>query len=311
MKRQTLSSGNRGEMNRRELVRRAIGLAVSTSAVAGLAAGNSAALAFEAAETPAPEPSAPPKPETPERIPQEIRERFGIPEGPPQQIAMLVYPQMTALDLIGPQQILAGMGNVEVHLVWKDTAKPVVSDSGVPILPTKTFAECPENLAVLLVPGGGPGTLAVMQDDEVLDFVASRGKTAQWVTSVCTGSLVLGAAGLLQGYKATSHWALRDSVLPLFGATPVKARVVEDRNRMTGAGVTAGVDFALQLAARLRSERMARALQLSTEYDPQPPFQAGTPEGAGKEVAGLLEAQFRPLQQMMKEAALAKRSRRG
>lgn len=298
------------EMNRRELVRRAVGLALSAASVAAFSAGGSAALAGEATAAAAPEPSAGPTPASPTQIPKRERELFGIPDGPPQQVAMLVYPQMTALDLIGPHQILAGMGNVEVHLVWKDKSQPVVSDAGVPILPTKTFAECPDNLTVLLVPGGTLGTLAVMQDEEVLDFLAARGKTAQWITSVCTGSLVLGAAGLLDGYKATSHWAMRDAVLPLFGATPVKARVVEDRNRMTGAGVTAGVDFALQLAAKLRNERMARAIQLSTEYDPQPPFQAGTLEGAGREVAGFVQAGMRPLEKMMSKAAERTRARR-
>ncbi|MFN3651805.1 MAG: DJ-1/PfpI family protein [Armatimonadota bacterium] len=293
-------------MSRREIVRHAVSLALTASSAAGLALQPHSALAADERPAAPPEP-VPAEPASPPEIPRQVREQLGIPDGRPQQVAMLVYPQMTALDLIGPQQILAGMGNVDVHLVWKDRSKPVVSDAGVPILPTRMFSECPEELTVLLVPGGTLGTLAVMQDDEVLDFVAEKGRSAEWVTSVCTGSLVLGAAGLLAGYRATSHWAMRDSVLPLFGATPVKARVVVDRNRMTGGGVTAGIDFGLQLAARLRNERMARALQLSAEYDPQPPFDAGTLEGAGKDVAELVEAGFLPLQRMMSEAAAKSR----
>lgn len=289
----------RDELSRRELVRRAVGLALSGGVAGGLAGGGRPAWAANAA------PAEPPK------ITKEERELFGVPDGPPQQVAMLVYPQMTVLDLIGPHQVLAGMGNVEVHLVWKDRDRPVVSDTGVPITATKTFAECPEDLTVLLVPGGALGTLAVMQDDAVLDFVAARGRRARWVTSVCTGSLVLGAAGLLNGYRATSHWAVRDTVLPLFGATPVEARVVEDRNRMTGAGVTAGIDFGLQLAKRLRNERMARALQLVAEYDPQPPFAAGTLKGAGPEVAVAVQARFRSLEQRMSETARKIQGRRG
>lgn len=296
------------EMNRRELVRRAIGAALAASSVTALTSHASAAFADDAAEsTPSAQPSAP-KP--PARLPKSVMDQFGIPDGPPQQIAMMVYPEMTALDLIGPHQILAGMGNVEVHLVWKDKSKPVVSDAGVPIMPTKTFAECPDNLTVLMVPGGSLGTLAAMQDEEVLDFLAAKGKTAKWITSVCTGSLILGAAGLLNGYRATSHWAMRDTVLPLLGAVPVKARFVEDRNRMTGAGVTAGVDFALQLAAKLRNEKMARAIQLTTEYDPEPPFNAGTLEGAGKEIAGLVQMGYQPLEQQMSTAARTIRKQR-
>ena len=137
----------------------------------------------------------------------------------------------------------------------------------------------------------------MLEDPEVLDFVASRGERATYVTSVCTGSLVLGAAGLLHGYRATSHWAYRD-LLPLVGAEPVEARVVEDRNRITGGGVTSGIDFGLTLLARLAGEDYARGWQLGTEYDPQPPFQSGTPDQADPfimtEVMRVLEPRVEP-----------------
>jgi cyclohexyl-isocyanide hydratase len=132
----------------------------------------------------------------------------------------------------------------------------------------------------LFVGGGLEGTIAVMQDDEVLAFLADRGRRARYVTSVCTGSLILGSAGLLKGYKATSHWAFRD-LLPVLGAIPVHQRVVEDRNRITGAGVTSGIDFGLLVAARMRGQHYAELLQLINEYDPQPPFHAGAPADAG------------------------------
>ena len=235
-------------------------------------------------------------------------EDYGIPAGPPQQIAMLVYPQMTALDLVGPYQILASMMNVNVHLVWK-TRDIVTSDVGLPIQPTTTLGKCPDDLTALFVPGGAEGTLAVMNDDDVLDFLARRGNRARYVTSVCTGSLVLGAAGLLRGYRATSHWSFRD-MLSLFGATPVAERVVEDRNRITGAGVTAGLDFGLHLTTLLRNERMARAMQLSLEYDPQPPYHAGTPATAGADVVMMEQAMFAPMREKVQAAALRTQRRR-
>lgn len=194
-------------------------------------------------------------------------------------VGMLVFPGMTALDLIGPQQFFAVMPGHTTQLLWK-TREPVITESGVPILPTATFDEASETLEILFVPGGFGGTAAMIEDPQVLDFVASRGERATYVTSVCTGSLILGAAGLLQGYQATTHWAYHD-LLPLVGAEPITARVVEDRNRITGGGVTSGIDFGLTLLARLVSEDYARGWQLGTEYDPHPPFDAGTPEKAG------------------------------
>jgi cyclohexyl-isocyanide hydratase len=200
------------------------------------------------------------------------------------QIGMLVFPGMTVLDLIGPQQYFAVAPGRTTHLLWK-TRDAVVSDSGVPILPTATFAEAPEELEILFVPGGFQGTGATIGDPDVLAFVASRGERAKYVTSVCTGALILGAAGLLRGYRATTHWAYHE-LLPLVGAEPVAARVVEDRNRITGGGVTSGIDFGLTLLARLAGEDYARGWQLGTEYDPHPPFDAGTPNKAGQFIEG-------------------------
>lgn len=199
-------------------------------------------------------------------------------------IGMLVFPGMTALDLIGPQQFFAVAPGRTTHLLWK-TREPVISDSGVPILPTATFEEAPEDLEILFVPGGFQGTAAVIEDPQVLDFVASRGESATYVTSVCTGALILGAAGLLAGYQATTHWAYHD-LLPLVGAEPVAARIVEDRNRITGGGVTSGIDFGLTLLARLAGDDYAQGWQLGTEYDPHPPFDSGSPAKANEFIMG-------------------------
>lgn len=192
------------------------------------------------------------------------------------QVGMLLYPQLTLLDLVGPQTVLSG--HAEIHLVWK-TRDMILTDTGIGILPTATFGECPKDLDVLFVPGG-PGMIPAMQDPEVLAFLADRGARAKYITSVCSGSVILGAAGLLRGYKATSHWAATD-LLPLFGAEVAEGRVVTDRNRISGGGVTAGIDFGLVLLAKLRGEDVAKMTQLAMEYDPQPPFQAGSPKAAG------------------------------
>ena len=199
---------------------------------------------------------------------------------PVQQISMLIYPGMTALDFIAPNLVFVALGNVNVSLAWK-TKEPVVSDTGVAILPTATLDEVPDDLDILFVPGGR--AFQPMNDPEVIAFLRSRGERAKYVTSVCTGSLFLGAAGLLDGYRATSYWPVREQ-LSEFGAIPTAGRVVQDRNRITGGGVTAGMDFGLFLAAELRGEEFAQILQLGIEYDPQPPFDCGSPEKAGSEL---------------------------
>ena len=198
----------------------------------------------------------------------------------PIRVVFLVYPNVTQLDLTGPAQVLSRLGNAKVDVVWK-TLDPVQTDSGFALLPTATFDEVRE-ADILCVPGGF-GCIDVMQDDAALAWVRAVGESAQWVTSVCTGSLILGAAGLLRGYRATSHWAWRD-YLGLFGAEPVAERVVFDRNRVTGGGVTAGIDFALALVAAIEGEENARAIQLGLEYDPHPPFDSGTPDKAGEDL---------------------------
>ncbi len=207
-----------------------------------------------------------------------------------EQIGMLLYPGCTALDFVGPQYMFASLMGAQVHHVAASLA-PVTSDTGLSLLPTVTLADCPRDLDVLFVPGGGQGTLAAMRDDALLAFVADRGSRARWVTSVCTGSLVLGAAGLLKGYRATSHWVAH-GLLAEAGATPVDERVVRDRNRLTGAGVSAGLDLGLTLVDILRDRLYAQSVQLLAEYAPQPPFNAGTPKSAPPEATTLMRDMF-------------------
>ena len=198
----------------------------------------------------------------------------------PQSVAFLVFPDVTQLDLTGPAQVLSRLGNTELNLVWKDT-DPVPTDAGFPLLPTATFEQV-KSANILCVPGGF-GTMEAMQDPDVLEWLRTIAGTAEWVTSVCTGSLLLGAAGLLEGYQAACHWASIDQ-LSYFGATPVRERIVEDRNRFSGGGVTSGIDFALALAAKIRGEDFAKFIQLSIEYDPHPPFDAGSPDKVPPEI---------------------------
>lgn len=200
-----------------------------------------------------------------------------------EQIAMLMYPGMTVIDLIGPQSMFGALMGAKIHLVAK-TLDPVTSDAGVTIVPTATFDTCPRDLTVLFTPGGTDGTLAAASDPVTLAFMRDRGKRAKYVTSVCSGSLILGAAGLLAGYKATSHWSVRH-VLAKYGAIPTEARVVRDRNRVTGAGGTAGLDFGLMMLAELRDRTYAECTQLVSEYDPEPPFNAGSLKSASPAVA--------------------------
>ncbi|WP_326523246.1 DJ-1/PfpI family protein [Sphingomonas sp.] len=195
------------------------------------------------------------------------------------RVAFLLFPQVTQLDLAGPAQLLSRLKGARIDLVAA-TRDPVATDSGFAILPTATFDDVTA-ADILCIPGGF-GTGAAMADPATRDWVRRVGEGAQWVTSVCTGALILGAAGLLDGYRATTHWASHE-YLELFGAIPVADRVVFDRNRVTGGGVTAGIDFALALIAAIQGEDHARFVQLSVEYDPAPPFDAGTPARAGTE----------------------------
>ena len=194
------------------------------------------------------------------------------------KIGMLVYNDMILLDLVGPLTAF-NMMQADVHLIAR-SLQPINPDVRIPIAPTDTFETSPTSLDVLFVPGGLKGTLDAIKDDKTIGFVKEHGATAGLVTSVCTGSLLLGAAGLLSGYRATSHWYVRD-LLAQMGATVQTDRVVVDRNRITGGGVTAGIDFGLTIAAKMAGEETAKRMQLLIEYDPKPPFDAGSPEHAG------------------------------
>jgi cyclohexyl-isocyanide hydratase len=211
--------------------------------------------------------------------------------GDPFRVGMLVFPGITQLDLTGPQEFFTKVRGVEVRLYWKNLT-PVTSASGLQLIPTRTFED--ESPIDLLCVPGGPGQVDLMADDEVLNFLRRTAEKSLYVTSVCTGSLLLGAAGLLQGYKATTHWMAMDDLSAL-GAIAVCERIVCDRNRITGAGVTAGIDFALAVIAQLWGEPTARTVQLALEYDPQPPFTAGSPRTALPEEVQNLQDRMRPL----------------
>jgi len=222
-------------------------------------------------------------------------------------IGMLLFPRLTQLDLTGPYEVLARLPNTKVLLV-AHTLAPVETDRGLTIVPTATFATCPP-LDVIVVPGG-PGQQGLMDDEVVLDFLRTQARQAQYVTSVCTGSLVLGAAGLLRGRRATCHWAALEH-LPLLGAVPVKEKVVVDGNVVTGAGVTSGIDFALALAAILEGERVAREIQLQIEYDPAPPFNSGSPATASPETLTAVRARLAGLNEERRAKALRAGKRLG
>lgn len=226
--------------------------------------------------------------------------------GRPPRIAMLVHPDMIMLDLAAPLTVFSLL-QAEIHLVWRDR-QPVATDIGIPVTPTATLDDCPADLDVLFVPGGLKGTVALMDDGRVLGFLSDRGARAGYVTSVCTGSLLLGAAGLLKGYGATSHWYVRD-FLATMGATVGTDRVVTDRNRITGGGATAGLDFGLTLAAVLKDEATARRIQLVLEYDPQPPFESGSPERAGTPLVADVLGRRAPLIAQARERAAQARTR--
>lgn len=218
----------------------------------------------------------------------------------PFRIGMLLYPGLTQLDLTGPFELLSRIPGATVELVWKQRG-PVQADSGLSLVATETLAGCAP-LELVMVPGGY-GQMALMDDAEVLDFLRRQAEGARYVTSVCTGSLLLGAAGLLRGYRAATHWMYMD-LLPAYGAIPVSERVVVDRNRITGGGVTAGIDFGLRVIEAVCGERAAQAAQLELEYDPQPPFACGHPRSAPAELVA--EARARFAARMAKRAAQAR-----
>jgi cyclohexyl-isocyanide hydratase len=211
----------------------------------------------------------------------------------PLQIGIVLFPRVTQLDFTGPLQVFSNAPGAKVHLIWK-RIEPVPSDSVLTITPTISFADCPQ-LDVICVPGG-MGTDDAVNDAEILAFVKKQAAGAKYVTSVCTGSLVLGAAGLLQGYRASTHWTAMEALAP-FGAIPTKTRVCVDRNRVTGGGVTAGIDFALTLVSIMVDRRTAEAIQLRLEYNPAPPFNAGSPETAPPEVLAIIKERIAPTMQ--------------
>ena len=216
----------------------------------------------------------------------------------PLQIGLVIFPKVTQLDLTGPVQVFSSVPGAKLHLIWK-RIEPVTSDSVLTLTPTTTFADCPQ-LDVICVPGG-VGTDDMINDTDMLDFLRRQAAGAKYITSVCTGSLVLGAAGLLRGYRAATHWTAMD-FLEAFGATPTRTRVCIDRNRVTGGGVTAGIDFALTLVSILVDRKTAEAIQLRLEYNPAPPFNSGSPDTAPPEILALMKEKIAPAQVRRAEA---------
>jgi len=196
------------------------------------------------------------------------------------RIGILIFPDIMQLDMTGPHEVFTKLPDTEVLLVWK-TLNPITAGGGMRILPDVTYDTCPE-LDLICVPGGG-GMNPLLNDHETLDFIRGKATTARFVTSVCTGSLVLAAAGLLKGKRAACHWMSRDMLIEL-GAIPDKSRVVIDGKFISGGGVTAGIDFGLTVAAEIFGEDVAKSIQLGIEYNPQPPFNAGSPEEAGPDI---------------------------
>lgn len=196
------------------------------------------------------------------------------------EVGFLVFPRLQQLDLTGPYEVFAAWPGTKIHLVWKNL-EPIASTTGLLLTPDTVFASCPV-LDLLCIPGGS-GVNALMEDPETLAFVRHQARQARYVTSVCTGALVLGAAGFLRGRRATTHWNALDLLRP-FGAIPTAQRIVRDGNLITAGGVTAGIDFGLAVIAELAGQAEAETIQLGLEYAPAPPFAAGTPETASPEV---------------------------
>ena len=225
----------------------------------------------------------------------------------PLQIGLVLFPKVTQLDFTGPLQVFSSVPGAKVHLIWK-RIEPVESDSVLTLTPTTTFADCPQ-LDVICVPGGF-GTDDMVNDEEMLDFLRRQAKAAKYITSVCTGSLVLGAAGLLKGYRATTHWSAMD-LLAAFGAMPTKTRVCVDRNRITGGGVTAGIDFALTLVSIMVDRPAAEMIQLRLEYNPAPPFDSGSPDTAPPEILARMQERIAPARKRRTEAVQRAAARLG
>jgi len=218
----------------------------------------------------------------------------------PRQIGMLLFPGLTQIDLTEPCEVFSRMPDTTVHVVAK-RLEPVRSERGLMLVPTVTCADCPP-LDVLVVPGG-PGQHQAMHDEVLLEFLRRQAAQAEYVTAVCTGALLLGAAGLLDGYRATTH-RLSMPLLEIYGAIPVERRVVIDRNRVTASGCTAGLDFALTLAAMLAGDAVAQQIQLQLEYCPVPPFTSGSPATAPEQIVATVRRAAEPFQLQRRQAAM-------
>jgi cyclohexyl-isocyanide hydratase len=216
----------------------------------------------------------------------------------PLHIGLLTFPRVQQLDLTGPYEVFATLPDTQLHLIWK-TLTPITSATGLILTPTTTITDCPQ-LDIICIPGG-IGINALLTDETIIEFVKTQSNTARYITSVCTGALLLGAAGLLAGKRATTHWSAME-FLPAFGAIPTQSRVVRDGNIITGGGVTAGIDFALTLAAELVGQQAAETIQLTLEYAPAPPFTAGHPDTAPPET--LESAQSRAAPSRAERAAI-------
>ena len=214
------------------------------------------------------------------------------------QVGFVIFPELTQLDFTGPLQVLARLPQSTTHIIAK-TERPVPSDCGLGLVPTCTFADCPP-LDLICVPGGTTGVVKAIGDAETVAFVRRQAAGAKYVTSVCTGAFILGAAGLLQGKRATTHWAYID-LLPLVGATHEKARVVKDGNLITAGGVTSGIDFGLSVVAEVAGETAARTIQLGIEYDPAPPFDGGDPDRAPPAIKSVLTDRYEKARSAMRD----------
>jgi cyclohexyl-isocyanide hydratase len=221
------------------------------------------------------------------------------------QIGFVLFPNLTQLDLTGPWEVFSKLPGAQCHLIAHDLQPVKSSSAGLALVPTVTYADCPQ-LDIVCVPGG-PGHLQAMEDAVVLDFLNRQAPGCRYVTAVCTGALVLAAAGLLKGYRATTHWMSLDR-LAAFGVTPVSERVVTDRNRVTGGGVTAGIDFGLALVTALAGETVAREIQLQIEYEPQPPY-GGSPATADPATVASLRGRLGPYAAAMTETDARARAR--
>jgi cyclohexyl-isocyanide hydratase len=269
------STARQASLSRRAAITRGVGALAGVSALASFGG-----IAGRAVAQPADQAPSKPKTNDPQMSPEQHE---AILRPGKEQIAIVLYSQFTALDVIGPHHVFINMVGAKVLLVAK-TMDPVPSDTGFAITPNATFDQITDKQTLVLVPGGTTGTLDAMKDEATMNFLRRQGADAEWIGSVCTGSLLLAAAGLLKGYKATSHWLTRDA-LKAGGAEPVAQRYVEDRNRVTGAGVTAGIDFALHLVQKWRGTTYAKGVQMFMEYDPQPPFRSGSPTSPDAEPA--------------------------